>query len=634
MLDALGQYRILERLGESGLGETFRARDTRLGRTVALVVVPPERLPDADTRAAFLRDARMATALSHPGIATLYEVGEDQGHLFLATEFVPGEALTTIMARRPMAPKRAVDVAVQLADALADAHAAGIVHGHIDADHVVVTPKGSAKIREFGLSAWAGGGDHPPHAGDYQRDIRGLGALLFQMLTGVPAGGDSPPAPSSRNQDSPRELDDIVLKAVAADAARQYHSAATLAADLRSVAAALDRRAHVEPPGITVAHWQEPTRWIWIVPVVVAVAAGIWWGRAPVRRIWNGWFHAPPPPILAIVPLRLETADASQLFFADGVSEDLAERLGRTPGLTVRGRSGLRRDRGRTAAEVASALGAGAVVTGAIRPQDDPMEISLALVGADGRSLWSARYTRDPSAILATLAQAASEIATALGVPPRPTAASARAAARVVDPDAYRLYLRGRQALADGKPGEAAQLFDQAGAADPGLAEAFAGFALIDDPSGAAGRQAAASRALELDPDLPDANIAMADLTADLPAALGFLRKAATQDPSNGGTLRRIADRIRTIDPERAAAFESGRVDRRPAARGAGSGPGSIGGGHAGRARRGQDRAGGFDRLTPAPRPRMSPRPDTKADRASTSSTPARRAASMRSVCT
>jgi eukaryotic-like serine/threonine-protein kinase len=573
MLDALGQYKILERLGESGLGETFRARDTRLGRTVAIVVVRPELVPD-DARARFLHDARMATALSHPGIAALYEVGEDQGRLFLATEFLPGETLATVVARHPMAPKRAVDVGAQLADALADAHAAGIVHGGLDADHVVVTPRGSAKIHEFGLSAWARRGDRSA-AGDYGRDIHDLGALLFRMLTGDSPGDEPVPAPSSRNPDSPPELDDIVFKALAADPAGQYRSAATLAADLRSAAGVLDRRAPVQPPSITVAHWQEPTRWIWIVPVILGVAGALWWGRAPIRRIWNGWFHAPPPPVLAVIPLRLDTADAGQLFFADGVSEDLAERLGRTPGLTVRGRSGLRRDRGRTPAEVASALGAGAVVTGVIRPQDDPMEISLALVAADGRSLWSAQYTRDPSAILATLGQAASEIAAALGLPPKPTAAGARAAARVVDPGAYRLYLRGRQAVAEGKPADAARFFDQASSADPGLAEAFAGLALLPDPSGAARRQAAAARALELDPDLPEANLAMANLTGDLSAALRYLRKAAVQDPSNGETYRRIASRIRSIDPQRAAAFDRAAAvaDPRLAAAGAALAP-------------------------------------------------------------
>src|SRR5215471_6345918 len=124
MFETLGIYKVLDRIGTGSIGDVYRARDTRLGRTVAIKVVRPEIAGDPIRRARLMEDARAATALSHPSIAALYEVGEDQDQLFLAFEFVPGETLRAAIAGRPLNPRRAIDLAIQSADALADAHAA------------------------------------------------------------------------------------------------------------------------------------------------------------------------------------------------------------------------------------------------------------------------------------------------------------------------------------------------------------------------------------------------------------------------------------------------------------------------------------------------------------------------------
>src|SRR5665213_2261562 len=158
MFDTLGHYKILDRLGAGGLGDVYRARDTRLGRTVAIKVVAPAIAGDRDRRERLLGDARATMALSQPNIAALYEIGEDQGELFLVFEFVPGETLKIAIAGRPLNSRRAVDLAVQIADALADAHAAGIVDGDLSPDTIIVTPKGNAKILDVGLGAWTKGG--------------------------------------------------------------------------------------------------------------------------------------------------------------------------------------------------------------------------------------------------------------------------------------------------------------------------------------------------------------------------------------------------------------------------------------------------------------------------------------------
>src|SRR5215218_1790768 len=131
MIETLGQYKILDRIGAGALGEVLRGRDTRLGRTVAVKVIGARIANDPALRERFVEDARAAAKLSHPNIAELYEVGEDQGHLFIVSEFVPGEQLTTVIAGRPMNPRRVIDLMGQAADALADMHADGIVHQDI-----------------------------------------------------------------------------------------------------------------------------------------------------------------------------------------------------------------------------------------------------------------------------------------------------------------------------------------------------------------------------------------------------------------------------------------------------------------------------------------------------------------------
>jgi serine/threonine protein kinase len=281
MIDALGHYRILERLGIGGLGDVYRARDTRLGRTVAIKVLASELQSDATRREAMLRDARLALALSHPNIATLYEIGDEHGKAFLVFEFAPGETLKRVIAGLPMNARRAVDLAAQIADALADAHASDVVHGDLGPDAIIVTPKGNAKILDFGVARWTRGAASRPgeKAAEERTDVVSLGQLLFEMLTGNRPTSKSP---SGLSQSLPRELDAIVSKALAAEAG-SYPAAATIAAELRSVAAILDLRATTEAVRVVPARARRPHRWRepWILVAVAVVFAALvgamWW---------------------------------------------------------------------------------------------------------------------------------------------------------------------------------------------------------------------------------------------------------------------------------------------------------------------------------------------------------------------
>jgi len=321
MFETLGQYKILDRIGAGGMGELFRARDTRLGRTVAVKVVSAEVAADPARRERLLQDAQAATKLSHPNIATLYEVGEDQGQLFLAYEYVPGTTLNAVIGGNPLNPRRAIDFAVQIADALADAHVEGVVHRDLKPTNIIITPKDKAKILDFGLAAWTAGGAERERAaadttagaslatvaymspeqalgekGDQRTDIFSLGAVLFEMLTGkVPFTGTTPsavalqiiqapaPAASSLNPAVPAEADAIVARALAKSLDQRYESAVTLAAELRSVAAILDVRSEVSeaagpPPAVRSQGSHPAAQLLFMVLLAGAVGAAIvWW---------------------------------------------------------------------------------------------------------------------------------------------------------------------------------------------------------------------------------------------------------------------------------------------------------------------------------------------------------------------
>jgi serine/threonine protein kinase len=287
MIETLGQYKILEPAGAGALGDVYRARDTRVGRTVAITVVADEIASNPEHREQLLRYARAAGAVSHPNIVTLYELGEDDGHLYMVSEFVPGQTLKTIIGGRPLNPRRAVDLAGQIAEALADAHAADLVHGAITADAIVVTPKGHAKITNFGMAAFSRGAAASAQPstitqGDsaaYRADLFSLAVILFEMLTGaapVPGAG----VPSAVNRSLPREIDPIVAKALGKSGG--YESAATLAAELRAVGAMLDVRQEAHEAAAPVAMSpSKPTQsyagWIMVALTLAAIAATAWW---------------------------------------------------------------------------------------------------------------------------------------------------------------------------------------------------------------------------------------------------------------------------------------------------------------------------------------------------------------------
>jgi serine/threonine-protein kinase len=286
-IGVISQYNLLERLDSGGFGDLYRARDTRNGRTVALRVLPLDFSAD---EAALMGRARAVQELSHPNAITVFNAGTHEGRVYVVFEFLKGRSLRSEMAGRPVKTTRAVEMTIQIADAVADTHGAGLLHGGLSPETVVITAKGNAKIPIFDVAVHGGlhyesgqvrlddyGAPEEARgqAPDERSDVYSVGAILYEMLTMRRPMHRGASAPSASNATVPKDLDRIVLRAVAPNPDLRYQSVATLAADLRSVAAGLEDEPYEQPvtaPSTTIGGISLTT--LAIVAVVVAI---VWW---------------------------------------------------------------------------------------------------------------------------------------------------------------------------------------------------------------------------------------------------------------------------------------------------------------------------------------------------------------------
>jgi serine/threonine-protein kinase len=313
-MQTIAHFNILERLGTGALGDVFRARDLKVGRTVALMKPPAELVREPADRARFLADARAAVALNHPNIATLFDVVEQDGECYLAYEFAAGPSLRDEMGGRAVNVRRALEIAAQIGDALAEGHSRSLVHGDLRPDNVVVTPKGSVKVLNFGLTRWTTGGraraaaaspdamkaDPLGVAGylspeqaignpiDQRSDVFSLGIILQEMITGRnPFAGDTPSAtvmnvmraqPQPLPSSAPAELASLVTRALSKTLDGRPQGALMLSSELRRIGHALDARDGNAPKTelIPPAKTQSSGAWIAVL-IVISLAAIVWW---------------------------------------------------------------------------------------------------------------------------------------------------------------------------------------------------------------------------------------------------------------------------------------------------------------------------------------------------------------------
>lgn len=334
----LSHFEIIEKLGEGGMGVVYRAHDTRLNRPVAVKVLPGEKVADEDRRRRFAQEARSASALNHPGIVTIYEIAEHEGVALIAMELVHGRTLADAIGRRGLGLKTTIEYGIQIADALAGAHAAGLVHRDLKPANVMVTEQGRVKVLDFGIAKLVDpgplGSDAAPtatrtaagtHSGavigtlaymapeqaegkrvDARADIFSFGGLLYEMLTGGRAfGGDSPlstltavlskePSPIPRaDQGAPRELERIITRCLRKDRERRWQSMADVRVALQELKEDIGTAPARQPGRRRTGTWAAAAATL-LTLAAAAIGISVWRGRATVSRPSAAPFNSVP----------------------------------------------------------------------------------------------------------------------------------------------------------------------------------------------------------------------------------------------------------------------------------------------------------------------------------------------------
>ncbi|HLJ17295.1 MAG TPA: protein kinase [Bryobacteraceae bacterium] len=476
--EQIGPYVVLEFLGAGGMGEVYKVRDTRLDRTVAIKFLPRSFAADPAALERFQREARAASALNHPRICTIHDLGEFQGRPFFVMEFLEGQSLRDHIAGKPLPIPELLNLAVQICDALQAAHARGIVHRDIKPANILITSGGQIKILDFGLakfgaeprsaSAGATTATEPDWTGitltrpgsvmgtlaylspeqargeevDARNDIFSFGVVLYQMATGrLPFRAetseeligsilrDSPAKPSVLNPAVPGGLERVILKALEKDRAARHQSAAEMLADLQQ----LQRSAATAP---------RTRRWLLASSAagVAVLASGAFLIRLPVfrrRKI-----------MVAVLPLDDPGADSKQGYFATGLHSQMIRMLGRLypDRLGVISSTSVKQYRGvnRRIDQIGSDLKVDYVVEGEVRREGDRVRIDAHLSRVkDQAQLWNATFDRDLSHILALQAEVAQGVAQGIERNLRSSPQVQLTLARPLDPEAYEAYLRG-----------------------------------------------------------------------------------------------------------------------------------------------------------------------------------------------
>jgi serine/threonine protein kinase/tetratricopeptide (TPR) repeat protein len=485
----LGRYRIVERLGEGGMGMVFRAEDPRLERDVALKVLKQDALYDEDSKRRFRLEARALSRLLHPNIATLFDFDSDRGVDFLVLEFVPGESLARMLANGPLPETRARAIALDVAEGLQSAHEKGIVHRDLKPGNIVITPRGHAKVLDFGLARVMPGAANLTQSAtisgasalvgtvpymspeqvrddrlDARSDLYALGALLFEMTTGRrPFIGDDvvsllyqiahEPAPLLRvvRPGLSVELEAVVARCLEKAPLRRFSDAGDLLRALRAESS--DNRP------------RSPTR--------TAPSSG----SAPESSPGSGIRS------LVVLPFENRSGDPAQEFFADGMTDALITDLAQIEALRVISRTSAMRFKGThpPLSKIARELRVDGVVEGSALRVGDRVRITVDLVDvASDRSLWAKSYERGLTDILALQSEVAHAIADEIRIQVTPDERARLRSKRTVNPAAHVAYLQGLflwNRFTGESVREAIRRYEEALAIDPNYAAAYAGLA-------------------------------------------------------------------------------------------------------------------------------------------------------------
>ena len=582
----VGPYAVAELLGAGGMGEVYKAHDTRLDRDVAIKFLPRDVADDPAALERFQREARAASALNHPNICTIHDIGEFQGRPYLVMELLEGRSLRDHIGHRPVAVPALREMVRQVSSALEAAHAKGIVHRDIKPANIFVTASGQVKILDFGLAKL---GAEPasivttvtspaprrPHSlrlttpgsvmgtiaymspeqargedVDARTDIFSLGVVIHEMATGQLAFqrdtaaktisailNDPPTRPSTINPAVPGKLDHIVLKALEKDRTARYQTVAILSGDVEQWRRSEERAATMK------------TR-RWVLATAGAGAVSLAGGAFLARR---SLFPTERRIMVAVLPFENIGGNPQEAFFADGLHQDMIsvinrlypDRVGVIAGTSVK-----RYKAGNASIDqIAKELNVDYVVEGGVQRDGPQAHITARLIRVkDQTPIWNATYDRDLSQVVVAQSQIAQAIAQGMERGLRPDARVSAALAKPLNAAAHEAYLRGD--------------YEKAVQIDPNYAAAYAGladkfyipglFGFLPPRQAFTGVMNAASKAIELDPTLAGAyaSLAMSKLHQQwnwTEAEQGF-RRALRLDPANAGVRHGLAHYLLWVD--------------------------------------------------------------------------------------
>jgi len=548
------------------MGEVYMAKDVELDRIVALKILRGELASTPDRLNRFVQEAKAASALDHPNVAHIYEIGEADGVSFISMQYVEGTTVETMIQQSSMELKEILGIAVQATDALVEAHSKGIIHRDIKPSNIMITPRGQVKILDFGLAKVSPPVQHVDMSNlvtqvetvpgmivgtiqymspeqalgrnvDQRSDIFSLGTSLYQMATGrLPFSGQTPtetlnlvinanPEPITvRNDKIPYEFERIVRKCLEKEPGRRYQSARDLLIDLKH----LQRDSYSGDKLIATVpeHHAQSRISYYLIPVlmaliVAAIGFGLYYRSSRMHSIRS----------LAVLPFVNGSGESDLQYLSDGVTEGIINSLSQIPDLKVLASGTVFRFKGANIdpRKVGKELGVDAVVTGSVEQKDDNLAIQVDLVNAsDGTQIWGERYNRKLSDVVQIESDISRSISNELRLKLSRGEKAKLAKIYTENTEAYRLYLKGRyywNKRTEEGFWKAIDNFNQAIGKDPDFALAYAGIAdcysllsnwgFISPKEGYGKAQSAIRKALAQDDEMAEAHTSLAFISVN-----------------------------------------------------------------------------------------------------------------------